>query len=110
MVSVWHLGHGTMAVASAAVSQPSTSPSLPVRIAAFVAILVAGTCGGLVGYAVTDLQCADGCTALAGGIGLAGALAAASGVAIVVVLSLRAMAAWQPGQRQQAARDHHPVD
>ena len=31
--------------------------------------LVAGACGGLVGYAVTDLQCSDDCEVLAASIG-----------------------------------------
>ena len=38
------------------------------------AILVGGLCGGLIGYGFTDLQCEDGCTAVAGGMGLLGAV------------------------------------
>lgn len=70
---------------------------------AFASIVVAGTCGGLIAYAVTDLQCAgsagtsgdDSCTVLAGGAGLIGAVACALGVAMVAVLVLRAMAEWR---------------
>ena len=79
------------------------------RVLAFVAVLVAGACGGLVGYAVTDLQCADGCTTLAGSLGVLGAVGAAVGVGIVATLTLRAMAEWRTNELQQAARDHHHI-
>ena len=89
---------------------PSAAPSSRARLVALLAIVFAGACGGLVGYAVTDLQCPGGCPTMAGIIGLGGAVIAALGVGIVAVLALRAMAEWQTGSRQQAARDHHPVD
>ena len=57
--------------------------------------MASGACGGLIGYAVTDLSCDEGCPATAGAVGLAGAIAAAVGVAVVAVLALRAMAEWQ---------------
>ena len=88
----------------------SAAPSVVARVVAAVAIGLAGICGGLVGYAVTDLQCSDGCTALAGSLGLLGAVLAALGVGIVAVLALRAMAEWRTGQLQQAARDQYPVN
>ena len=88
----------------------SAEPSTLARTLALLAILVAGASGGLIGHAVTDLQCADSCPALAGSMGLVGAVLAAAGVAVVAVLSLRAMAEWQATERQQAARDRHPVD
>ncbi|MED5394031.1 MAG: hypothetical protein VYA26_06230 [Actinomycetota bacterium] len=88
----------------------SAEPSTMARALALLAILVAGASGGLIGHAVTDLQCTDGCPALAGSIGLVGAVLAAAGVAVVAVLSLRAMAEWQATERQRAARDRHPVD
>jgi TRAP-type C4-dicarboxylate transport system permease small subunit len=91
-------------------SLPSAAPSTTARLLALLAILVAGTCGGLVGHAVTSLQCVDDCTALAGSMGVLGAVLAAGGVGIVAVLSLRAMSEWRTGQLQQAARDDHPVD
>lgn len=65
------------------------------RILAVVAIVIAGLCGGLIGYAVMDLQCDDGCTTIAGFVGLASAIGAAAGVAIVAVLTLRAMSEWE---------------
>lgn len=95
---------------SKAKSLPSAAPSNLARILAIGAIVIAGVCGGLVGHAVTELQCSDGCPALAGSIGLAGAALAASGVGIVAVLALRAMAEWRTTELQRAAREHHPVD
>ena len=92
------------------VGLPSAAPSSWARLVALLAIGSAGACGGLVGYAVTDLQCPGGCPTMAGVIGLGGAAIAAVGVGIVTVLSLRAMAEWRTSSRQQAAREHHPVD
>jgi putative membrane protein len=69
---------------------------------AFVAILVGGLCGGLIGYSVTDLQCTSGCGGAKAGLGaLIGALLAAGGVAVVAVLVLRAMAEWRTIQHRQ---------
>ena len=95
---------------NSSVGIPSAAPSSLARLVALLAIVFAGACGGLVGYAVTDLQCPGGCPTMAGIIGLGGAVIAALGVGIVAVLALRAMAEWQTGSRQQEARDHHPVD
>ena len=92
------------------VDLPSAAPSSRARLVALLAIGFAGACGGLVGYAVTDLQCPGGCPTMAGVIGLGGAVITALGVGIVAVLALRAMAEWRTGSRQQEARDHHPVD
>ena len=89
---------------------PSAAPSSRARLVALLAIVFAGACGGLVGYAITDLQCPGGCPTMAGVIGLGGAVIAAVGVGIVAVLALRAMAEWRTGSRQQEARDHHPIN
>lgn len=62
---------------------------------AFASILVAGLCGGLIGFAIVDLQCEGDCTVLAGLTGLAGAVVFALGVGIVAVLAMRAMAEWR---------------
>jgi hypothetical protein len=65
------------------------------RVVAFVAILLGGLAGGLIGFALVDLQCDGDCT-LATGIGLlTGALLCAIGMAIVSVLALRAMGEWR---------------
>ena len=37
--------------------RPTALPSVAARVLAFVAIVIGGLCGGLIGYAFTDLQC-----------------------------------------------------
>lgn len=71
----------------------SAVPPAGARILAFVMIVAAGICGGLIGWRVTDLQVDDG-SILPGVIGLFGAVFAAGGVAILAVLVMRAMAEW----------------
>lgn len=83
----------------------TAAPPLVARVLAVIAIVVAGLCGGLIGYAVMDLQCSDGCTTLAGFVGVGSAALAAGGVAIVAVLTLRAMSEWHAAQAQRAAHD-----
>lgn len=39
---------------------PTALPSVTARLLAFLAILVGGLCGGLIGWSVTDLQCGSG--------------------------------------------------
>lgn len=85
---------------------PSALPSTGARALAFTAILVAGLCGGLIGYAFIDLQCDGDCTVGAGLAGLAGAVIFATGVGIVSILALRAMGEWRVIQhRADAAAD-----
>ncbi len=81
---------------------PTALPSVGARALAFVSIVVGGACGGLISYAITQLQCGPddgtpdrGCTVIAGSAGLIGAIACALGVAVVAVLVLRAMAEWR---------------
>ncbi|MET0902880.1 MAG: hypothetical protein ABWZ52_06565 [Acidimicrobiales bacterium] len=73
---------------------PTALPSTGARVLAFVAILIGGLCGGLIGYAFVDLQCTGDCTVLAGGAGLLGAAIGAAGVGVVAILALRAMGEW----------------
>jgi hypothetical protein len=84
------------------VSGPSALPSRTARGLAFVAILVAGVCGGLIGYAIVDVSCHGSCATPDGLGSLAGAVFAAGGVAVVAVLVLRAMGEWR---RIQAERE-----
>jgi hypothetical protein len=86
-------------------STPSTGvdsalPSTGARVLAFLAILIGGICGGLIGYAITDLQCAGDCGTGKGIGGLVGALIGAIGVAVVAVLALRAMGEWKTIQER----------
>ena len=77
---------------------PDSSPSPLARVLAFTAIIVAGACGGLIGFAVIDLGCDGGCTTTAGLVGLGTAIVAAAGTGIVAVLTLRAAAEWRAQQ------------
>jgi len=88
---------------------PTALPSVTARLLAFLAILLGGVCGGLIGYSVADLQCGtdegrppgreapadEDCGAIEGAGALVGAVAGAGGVAIISVLVLRAMAEWR---------------
>ncbi|MDQ1437603.1 MAG: hypothetical protein QOK43_1232 [Acidimicrobiaceae bacterium] len=79
----------------------SALPSVRARALAFAAILVSGVVGGLIGYGFVDIQCEGDC-ATPNGIGaLVGALLAAGGVAVVAVLTLRAMGEWRRIRAEQ---------
>jgi hypothetical protein len=81
----------------------SAIPSPAARIVAFVGILLGGLAGGLIGYALVDLQC-DGDCGLAKGLGIfTGAVIAAGGMAIVAVLVLRAMGEWREVSDRESA-------
>ena len=73
----------------------SALPPAGARALAMVAIVVAGVCGGLIGYKVAQLALTGEGDLIPGLIGLAGAAFAAGGVAIVSVLVLRAMGEWR---------------
>lgn len=81
---------------------PSAAPSTGARVLAVAAIVVAGICGGLIGFGIVDLTVsgqAGASTTDGGGAGpavgaLVGAVIAAGGVAVVAVLVLRAMTEW----------------
>ncbi|MBG02344.1 MAG: hypothetical protein CL470_08750 [Acidimicrobiaceae bacterium] len=77
-----------------------TAPSRPIQIFSFAAILVGGLCGGLIGYAFTDLQCSESCTNLAGISAVVGALIGAGGVGVVSILVLRAMTEWRTNKKR----------
>jgi len=73
----------------------SAIPPVTARVIAFVVILLGGLAGGLIGFALVDLQC-DGNCGVPRGIGLlVGAVACAAGLAIVSILALRAMGEWR---------------
>ena len=93
---------------------PTALPSVTARWLAFLAIVIGGACGGLIGWSVTDLQCGNddnpqaaivagrspdegegGCDAWAGAGGVIGGAIGAGGTAVVSVLVLRAMAEWR---------------
>lgn len=73
----------------------SALPSSVARILAFVAILIGGLAGGVIGYALVDVQCTGDCDVLLG-IGIVtGSVVSAAGTAVVAVLGLRALGEWR---------------
>jgi hypothetical protein len=71
----------------------SALPSVGARVAAFAAILIAGACGAMIGYAVVGLQSGSD---VAHGLGaLFGGVIAAAGVGVIATLVLRAMGEWK---------------
>ena len=76
----------------------SALPSRRARLLAFLAIVVAGACGALIGGSFVSLQC-DDCDAATGAGAVVGGLVAAGGVAVVAVLVLRAMGEWRRVER-----------
>lgn len=73
----------------------SALPSRLARALAFLSILVGGVAGGLIGFALVDLQCSGDC-ATPKGIGIfIGAVVSAAGTAVVAVLVLRALGEWR---------------
>ncbi len=82
----------------------SALPSPRARVGAFIAVLVAGFAGGLIGYTLVKLQC-DGSCAAPRGIGIfTGAVVAAGGMSIVAVLVLRALGEWRQIEQGERAR------
>ncbi len=71
----------------------SALPSPAARAVAFVAILLGGLAGGLIGWAFVSLQSTGEVAAAIGAY--IGAVAAAAGTAIISVLALRAMGEWR---------------
>jgi len=83
----------------------SALPSPAARVAAFVAILIGGLAGGLIGFTLVKLQCTGECATPKGIGALSGALIAAGGMSVVAVLVLRAVGEWrQVEQRERAGR------
>lgn len=81
----------------------SALPSPAARVAAFVAILLGGGAGGLIGYTLVDLQCHGSC-ATPKGIGtLVGSVGAGAGMSVVAVLVLRAVGEWRQIQQRERA-------
>lgn len=95
---------------------PSAAPPTSARVLAVGAIIVAGLCGGLIGFGVIDLQARadrapgdDAGTGLAPVIGgVVGAVLAAVGVAVVAVLVLRAMTEWKTIEEKARAEGKPP--
>lgn len=79
----------------------SALPPPTARVAAFVAILLGGLAGGLIGYTLVKLQCHGTCATQRGLGALVGAVLAASGMSVVAVLVLRAVGEWKEVERRE---------
>ena len=79
----------------------SALPAPTARLAAFIAILLGGLAGGLIGYTLVKLQCHGTCAAQRGIGALVGAIIAALGMSVVAVLVLRALGEWKEIERRQ---------
>lgn len=86
---------GAVSSSPGANRQLSALPSPIARIVAFVAILVAGIAGALIGSAMTDLQCSGNCDVPIGIGLLIGSLIGSIGMSIITVLVLRAVGEWR---------------
>lgn len=82
----------------------SALPSVSARVLAFVAILLGGAGGAIIGYSFSHLQCHRGTCVLRDGLVMVGGtLAGALGVAVVAMLTLRALGEWR------SVRAHTPT-
>ena len=79
----------------------SALPSRGARIAAYVAVVLGGLAGGLIGYGLVDVQCSGNCETPLGIGAFAGAVLTAGGMSIVAVLVLRALGEWREIQDRQ---------
>src|SRR5579859_7295228 len=77
-------------------------PSVRSRALAFAAILLAGLCGALIGYGFVGVQCHGRCATPEGLGAVVGGALAAAGVAVVAVLTLRAMGEWRTITEERA--------
>jgi hypothetical protein len=73
----------------------SALPSVQARLLAFGAIVIAGICGGLIGYSTVKVGCHGKCGTPEGVGGITGAVIATIGVSVIAVLVLRAMGEWR---------------
>ena len=87
-----------------ATALPDASPPIWARLTAVAAVVIAGIAGGLIGWSVVNLQCTGDCATTAALLSIGGAVIAAIGVAVVAVLTLRAMAEWKAIENRDRAR------
>jgi hypothetical protein len=79
-------------------------PSRGAYVLAFLAVVVAGVLGAVIGFGITEVSSDNGVATFVGAV--VGAVIGAGGVGIVAVLVLRAMAEWkrQPRPAQPIRR------
>ena len=73
----------------------SALPSRGARLAAYATVILGGVAGGLIGYALVDVQCSGSCETPLGLGAFVGAVVTAGGMSIVAVLVLRALGEWR---------------
>lgn len=73
----------------------SALPSRVARALAFVAVCIGGLAGGVIGFALVDLQCTGECSTPESLGVLLGSTLSAGGTAVVAVLVLRALGEWR---------------
>ncbi len=83
------------------VDDTSTGQRSPVSFAAlagaFVAVVVGGLSGALIGYGLVGIDCVGECDTPKGIAAVIGGILGAVGVAVVAILVLRAFAEWRAG-------------
>ncbi len=89
---------------------PDSGPPVWARLLAVGSIILGGVCGGLIGWSIVDLQCSGDCGGTSALVGVATAVACAVGMAVVAVLSLRAMAEWKATEARDRARRARGLD
>jgi hypothetical protein len=72
----------------------SALPSVAARVAAFVAIFIGAAGGATIGGSFASLQCSGDCDLWIGSSLWIGAIIGAVGVAVIAVLTLRALGEW----------------
>jgi hypothetical protein len=89
---------------------PDTAlPSVAARVGAFVAVFVGGAAGAVIGESFASLQCSSGSCDLSRGLWLwVGSIVGALGVAVVAVLTLRALGEWRTIRAGDGSRDAQP--
>jgi len=85
---------GSTTDGSPSATPESAIPPQTARVVAFVSVLLGGLSGGLVGLGLGRFECEGSCGTWHGASLMGGALLGAGGIAIVVVLALRAMSEW----------------
>ena len=87
------------------VDPDSALPSVAARVTAFVSILLGGVGGAIIGYSFSHLQCHHGgCVGRDGITMVLGSLAGALGVAVIAVLTLRAIGEWRSPHTNRSAQ------
>lgn len=88
---------GTIDVMDDAPAAPRAPVGPVAFLGAFLAVVVGGLSGALIGYGLVGLDCEGSCATPQGIGAVVGGVFGAVGVAVVAVLVLRALAEWRQG-------------